>query len=393
MASSSSTLLLSLPVTSSTVTASSVGPLMTVDAATLSSTGSPDPNTEYGYHSQERYIPVVYAFSSSSFPFALSTAIIFFILSFLHTYLCVKKKTIFFAITIYASLAMATAQTLKSYLVQLQATLLSPSNFNNPDIVDQFEHAGVLLIVMELLEAVPASAMGFLLMMTYTRLTWFIVPKSGRKKGRVLGLPVRWQTSILALGQMVGDALVGVGHYYGFGFLQSLGGVIGLMTWGWLAGLVVRLGRVKMEEGRRVLKEVKKFVWVVGGAVGLLLVCGIARVIRREQVSYLMYGIPWISSEDDESVMFAMAEWPVYVFQHLPIALMLVLLAVYHPGDYLPRRLTGWRLKTKRLLREERMREDVENLKVLARKDSKSSSVQDSELDCFERVDLDKEAK
>lgn len=88
-----------------------------------------------------------------------------------------------------------------------------------------------------------------------------------------------------------------------------------------------------------------------------------------------------------------MSEWPVYVFQHLPILLILVLMAVYHPGAYLPRRLTGWRLNTKKLLREERMREDVENLKVLARKDSKASSVQGSELDCFERVDLDKETK
>ncbi|KAK4197134.1 hypothetical protein QBC40DRAFT_342202 [Triangularia verruculosa] len=335
--------------------------------------------------------PISYPFTPTTFNLALTTAIVFFILSLLHTLFCIKKKTVFFAITIYASLAMTTAQILKCYLVGLQNSLLDPNAFDSPAVFDRLEQAGIITIVMELLEAVPASAMGFLLMMTYTRLTWFVVAKPGRKNGRVFGLPVRWQTSILALGQMVGDGLVGVGHYYGIDALQSFGGVIGIMTWGLLGGLVVRLGRVKIAEEER--RGVKKLVWAVGGSVGLLLVCGITRIIRREQVAYLLSDVPWISLEDDDTNFYALEEWPVYVFQHLPIVVILVLLAVYHPGDYLPKRLTGWRLKTKRLLREERMREDVENLKVLSRQGSKSSSVESGELDCFERVDLDKETK
>lgn len=163
---------------------------------------------------------------------------------------------------------MATSQTMKCYLVQLQTIILHSANLSSSTI-NQLERADVVLVVMDLLEAIPASAMGFLLMMTYTRLTWFIIPKSGRKNGRVFGLPARWQTSLLALGQMVGDGLVGVGHYYGLGYLQSLGGVVGLMTWGVLGGLVVRAGRVEVREE---VKAVKRFVWAVGGAVGLLIV-------------------------------------------------------------------------------------------------------------------------
>ncbi|CAP67708.1 uncharacterized protein PODANS_1_15980 [Podospora anserina S mat+] len=358
----------------------------TTQASGPSYTGDPVSYDDGYYRSNT---PMVYPFTTSSFPLALTTAILFLILTILHAYLCFKKKTVFFAITIYASLAMATSQTMKCYLVQLQTIILHSTNLSSSTI-NQLERADVVLVVMDLLEAIPASAMGFLLMMTYTRLTWFIIPKSGRKNGRVFGLPARWQTSLLALGQMVGDGLVGVGHYYGLGYLQSLGGVVGLMTWGVLGGLVVRAGRVEVREE---VKEVKRFVWAVGGAVGLLIGCATARIIRREAVAYFLAEAPWWSSEYGVSETFAMSEWPVYVFQHLPILLILVLMAVYHPGAYLPRRLTGWRLNTKKLLREERMREDVENLKVLARKDSKALSVQGSELDCFERVDLDKETK
>ncbi|KAK0737361.1 hypothetical protein B0T21DRAFT_383349 [Apiosordaria backusii] len=325
-------------------------PFITTTATPTSPDGSDQLPHNGTSHEETPLTPIIYGFSASSFSLALSTAIIFLILSLLHTYLCVKKKTVFFAITIYASLAMTSSLTLKTYLINLQSLLLSSPTTSTP--MAEVERADILLVVMDLLEAIPASAMGFLLMMTYTRLTWLIVPKSarsGNKGQKVLGLPVRWQTSVLAMGQMVGDGMVGVGNWYGVHFLESLGGIVG--------------------------------------------VCGISRVIRREQVSYYNEMPPWISSEDDEQLFFVVSEWPVYVFQHLPIALILVLLAIYHPGDYLPRRLTGWRLNTKRLLREEKMREDVESLRVLTRKDSKSSSVQGSELDCFERIDLDKETK
>ncbi|KAK0664489.1 hypothetical protein QBC41DRAFT_233784 [Cercophora samala] len=399
MAFSTSTLLIGLPLSSR---ASEPPDMMTstlsqVDPYTTANPSFQDPDDDDGsYQSTSHFVPLVYTFTTSSFAFALSTAIIFLIFSVLHTYLCFRKKTVFFAITIYASLAMATSQTMKAYLVQLQTAILTSDDFTS-GLIDQIERSEIMFVVMELLGAVPASAMGFLLMMTYTRLTWFVVTKSGRKKGRVFGLPARWQTSVLAVGQMVGDGLVGVGHYYGLGYLQTLGGLVGLMTWGVLLVLMVRLGRVKGEEEggerREQLKGVRRFVWAVGGSVGLLFLCGVARIIRREAVSYFMAETTWESTEDGASEIVAMSEWPEYVFQHLPIVLILVLLAVYHPGDYLPRRLTGWRLKTKRLLREERMREDVENLKVLARKDSKASSVQGSQLDCFERVDLDKETK
>jgi hypothetical protein len=47
-------------------------------------------------------------------------------------------------------------------------------------------------------------------------------------------------------------------------------------------------------------------------------------------------------------------EWPFYVFDILPNLLIFTILAVYHPGFYLPRRLTGFRLKSFALLKEEK---------------------------------------
>src|SRR4051812_14653880 len=58
-------------------------------------------------------------------------------------------------------------------------------------------------------------------------------------------------------------------------------------------------------------------------------------------------------------------EWPVWAFDYLPNFAILVILAVYHPGFYLPRRLTGFSLKTKGLLQEAKTRK-LEEMGVTA---------------------------
>lgn len=49
----------------------------------------------------------------------------------------------------------------------------------------------------------------------------------------------------------------------------------------------------------------------------------------------------------------ATREWPDYVFSYLPIAGILLIMAVYHPGLYLPRRLLGVRLRAKALMQKD----------------------------------------
>lgn len=75
----------------------------TTQASGPSYTGDPV-SYDDGYYRSDT--PMVYPFTTSSFPLALTTAILFLILTILHAYLCCKKKTVFFVITIYASLGL-----------------------------------------------------------------------------------------------------------------------------------------------------------------------------------------------------------------------------------------------------------------------------------------------
>lgn len=57
------------------------------------------------------------------------------------------------------------------------------------------------------------------------------------------------------------------------------------------------------------------------------------------------------------------SEWPAWTFQFAPMLLIIIIMAAYHPGYYLPRRLMGLRFKGKELKCMDAMRgDDVEAL-------------------------------
>lgn len=51
-------------------------------------------------------------------------------------------------------------------------------------------------------------------------------------------------------------------------------------------------------------------------------------------------------------------EWPSWVFNFLPTLLIMGILAAYHPGTYLPRRLTALRLKGNELVAMDAIRDE-----------------------------------
>lgn len=85
-------------------------------------------------------------------------------------------------------------------------------------------------------------------------------------------------------------------------------------------------------------------------------------------------------------------EWPIWVFNFAPIVLIMGILAAYHPGDYLPRRLTGVRLKGNELVAMDVLR-DEENVGASTMKNGwiigRPKVVEDDEVvmkdDVFER--------
>lgn len=60
--------------------------------------------------------------------------------------------------------------------------------------------------------------------------------------------------------------------------------------------------------------------------------------------------------------LLSTVEWPVYVFEYLPIAAIMGIMGLYHPGFYLPRRLTGFRLRAKGLIQEDEEKRRVQEV-------------------------------
>jgi hypothetical protein len=96
-------------------------------------------------------------------------------------------------------------------------------------------------------------------------------------------------------------------------------------------------------------------------------VCGVERVLDKYATGVLK------SLRPGEAVgrvsIVVTEEWPAYAFNYLPITGILVIMAAYHPGFYLPRRLIGVRLRAKRLLKE-----DEEKMRSATRKETPSQS-------------------
>ena len=90
----------------------------------------------------------------------------------------------------------------------------------------------------------PTSVLAFMLIMTYTRLTWWITPPEQRTSA-VLWLPPAFQTVVIATPQCIADSIV----FFGSGILfikpapryvALTGAVMEAVTWVWFGGMVAR---------------------------------------------------------------------------------------------------------------------------------------------------------
>ncbi|KAM0331451.1 hypothetical protein ACHAQA_003127 [Verticillium albo-atrum] len=83
----------------------------------------------------------------------------------------------------------------------------------------------------------------------------------------------------------------------------------------------------------------------------LLAILGIMNVLEKDALETLK------ASRRPGSILTT-EEWPTWVFNFLPTLLIISIMAVYHPGYYLPKRLTGLRLKGKELVTMEMIRDE-----------------------------------
>ncbi|GAB1311503.1 hypothetical protein MFIFM68171_01713 [Madurella fahalii] len=337
--------------------------------------------------------PEIFPFYTPSFDLAVAGAFIFSTLTLVHTYLAWRTKTVLLIMCVYAGAALTTGFLLRIILSSPSSASSHPSS----------KSASLLHSVMALLLGAPASVLGFLLIMTYTRLTWWAVPPPHRRPA-ALWLPPAFQTTCLAAPQVLGDALA----FFGSGFLfippgpprmAAAGAVVDVLAWAVLSGMAVRFvwvistarrfaararapgsgGRCAVTGG--LLPEVELGARRLGVVLALssllLVVLGIDRVFSKDAVTLLRF-LPASEARERLSVVVT-EEWPEYLLYYIPAAGILLLMAIYHPGFYLPRRLTGMRLRTKELLRdEERLR--CEDRSAM----SSPSSVDESDLKCWD---------
>ncbi|KAK4170542.1 hypothetical protein QBC43DRAFT_191249, partial [Cladorrhinum sp. PSN259] len=284
---------------------------------------------------------------------AVIGAIVFGTLTVVHTWLAWKNKTLFLIMNVYAGLAMTTGMLIRCILA---------SNSSRP--------RDLTFDAMSLLLAGPSSVLSFMLIMTYTRLTWWIAP-SEQRTSKTLWLPPAFQTTIIAAPQVVADTIV----FLGSGtllikpapkYVASTGAVLEAVTWMFFAGIVARfvcMSRNKwpvMDAGAQV--RAQRLGLALCASCGLLVICGVARVFERSDITILQ-DLQLLDSRhrDERPSLMSTTEWPVYAFEYLPAAAIMVIMGVYYPGSYLPRRLTGFRLRAKLLIQEDQERRRVIN--------------------------------
>ncbi|KAK3393978.1 hypothetical protein B0H63DRAFT_531928 [Podospora didyma] len=306
--------------------------------SSISETTPPDPRiaTEHGSTPLFHYSP--------SFDLAFTSVVVFAGLGVAHAWLAFKTRSMYFLMTAAAGIIMTAGMIIRLVFASVPAD-------NNGSYYWPFAFMSVLITM-------PGSILGVTLIMTYTRLTWWITPAEHRTLGE-LWLPPAYQTILLAGSQAVADSLtfLGSGTFLirpGPPHLAAAGAVLDMLTWIVLASLAVRFVYVGRRRWAPIEKDVQRGLQELGPAVCfstvLLVIRGVTQVLERD-VTALLTAVP---PPDPMSLpIMATEEWPVYVFDFLLIAVILLAMAVYHPGLYFPRRLTGFRLQTKALVREE----------------------------------------
>lgn len=204
---------------------------------------------------------------------------------------------------------------------------------------------------------------------------WWVTPPEYRNISN-LWLPPRATSFILVLAAAVGDVVstIGSGQLIKPAppRLQATGAVIKMLVWIFTFGLVARLTlisrRWRMDPDTR--RGSLELGLALTAATFLLSVSitstfgpsptyrsqilGIMNVLEKDALESL------IKSRRPSSILTT-EEWPVWVFNFAPTILIFGIMAAYHPGDYLPRRLTGLRLKGNELVAMDILR-DEENV-------------------------------
>ncbi|KAK3991240.1 hypothetical protein QBC44DRAFT_263358, partial [Cladorrhinum sp. PSN332] len=276
-----------------------------------------------------------------SFGMAAVGAFVFGALSLVHAWLAWKNKTPFLVTNVYAGLAMTTGLLIRC--------VLTNNNSRPRDLT--FD-------AMSLLLAGPTSVLSFMLMMTYTRMTWWITPSEQRKL-TTLWLPPAFQTTCIATPQIIADVMV----FLGSGtllikpaprYVASAGAILEALGWTIFAALVVRFVCTSRNKWPTVDVETRQRAQRLGLALcascALLVICGVARVFERGDITILqdlqlVHG--W--NTEEKPSLTSTAEWPVYAFEYLPAAAIMAIMSTVYPGRYLPKRLTGFRLRAKEL--------------------------------------------
>ncbi|KAK4185749.1 hypothetical protein QBC35DRAFT_297714 [Podospora australis] len=314
------------------------------------------------------------------FQLSIAASIILFLLFLLHSALSYRTSSLFPCIAIYSSLAMSVGFVLRSVpLSDPDASYFAQSN---------------LRIASFFLLSCPLSVVAIMLMMTYTRLTFWLTPPEERTRKTTI-LPMRWQTTILAAPQIVADTLVFVGTEpvldLALPWPMLVGKALGALAWVFFAGMVMRYVRLAKKRGWDGQKKGgRKMGLGLGVCSGLLVVSILSlslhrkakdkrrKANRKKKVVAIYRNVDWFLGE----YMFYLQ----YLLEFVPAGLILIIMAVCHPGLYFPKRLTGARLRAKKLLRSKEdfaQEEDQIRLRGGRKEDFETASTgRDSAISC-----------
>ncbi|KAK4231001.1 hypothetical protein QBC38DRAFT_355601 [Podospora fimiseda] len=266
-------------------------------------------------------------------------ASVFGALSLVHAWLAWKKKALFLLMNVYAGLAMTAGMLIRCVLAR--------DNSRPRDLT--FE-------AMSLLLAGPISVLSFMLIMTYTRMIWLVTSPEQRNLA-TLWLPPAFQTTLIATPQILADTII----FLGSGtlvikppprYMAYYGAVLEAIGWISFTILVVRFVCMNKRNKWPIMdgesqKKAQRLGLALCASCALLVVCGVARVFERRDITTLQ------DLHEEEASLMSTTEWPVYTFEYLPVAAIMVIMGMFYPGCYLPKRLTGFRLRVKGLIKED----------------------------------------
>ncbi|CRJ90872.1 hypothetical protein BN1723_008487 [Verticillium longisporum] len=286
-----------------------------------------------------------FAFFTPSFDLALAAAVISMALVVIHLGLTLRKRTMYFGpVMTMASLPI------HRVFAPLDVSCRHPCGGSPASTVVSSVQA--LTPKTRITTAVASTAVTF----TYTRLVWWITPYEHRNISK-LWLPPRVTSLILVGLASIGDIISTLGNGQIIkpppAHLQATGSVLKMLVWTAFFGLVARFTvisrRWSMDEATR--KGSLELGLALTASSFFLAIIGIMNVLEKDALETLM------STRRPGSIITT-EEWPSWVFNFLPTLLVLSIMAVYHPGYYLPKRLTGGRLKGKELESMEMIRDE-----------------------------------